>query len=162
MLWLPLWLGCSDGQPPPAREAEQFPTAFVRTACARAETCCAGRWGGMATGDVRTRCEVRDEFSAALMGDLQAAVLSGRTTYDGQTAERCLQAIEAAACDLRIDVTRTDFANIDCAQAVRGLGDVGAVCESSWECAPGLFCDVIRGAKPRLVSRRPDNTPCAS
>lgn len=155
-------LGCSGAAPQPGIEAEQYPIAFVRAACARVDVCCAGRWGNTTTTEARTRCETMDEFSAALMGDLPDAVASGHTIYDGQRAERCLQVIASASCDVRIDVTRADVLGGDCAQAVRGMVDVGGACHNSWECQPGLFCDAVPQATPRCVSRRPLDAPCAS
>lgn len=163
--WLVLFvaLGCTGGEAlQPKLEAQQFPLAFVHAGCARAETCCAGHWGTMSAADARARCEAMDEFSAALMGDLDGAVKAGHATYDGPNAEKCVQTIETVSCDLRIDITRVDMAGVDCMRAVHGHVDVGGDCDSSWDCAPGLFCDVIPQATARCVSRRPNGAPCAS
>jgi Dickkopf N-terminal cysteine-rich region len=154
--------GCSSDPPQQSLEAQQFPIAFVRAGCAHADVCCAARLGSTSSADARARCEAMDEFSAALMGDLDAAVRAGRVTYNAEIAERCLQMIATSTCDVRIDITRADIANGECAQAVHGLVSVGGVCESSWDCAPGLFCDAIPLATPRCVSRRPIGAPCAS
>ena len=158
-------LGCSSESPEQtieAIEAQQFAIAFVRAGCARVDACCAGRLGATSPADARASCEAMDEFSAALMGDLDAAVRAGRTSYDAQVAERCLKAIAAGSCDARVDITRADVANADCAQAVRGLIGIGDPCRSNWDCKPGLFCDAIPLATPRCVSRRPDGDFCAS
>jgi len=162
-------LACSGGEeaaaPPasaPELEVQRFPLAFVRAGCARAQTCCATRLSPMTVVDARERCEVTDEFSAALMGDLAMAVEGGRATYDGPSASRCVQMIGAADCDARIDITRVDALGGACAQAVRGHVAIGGACESSWDCSPGLFCDSIPLATPRCVSRRPIAAPCVS
>lgn len=159
-------LACSEEEaaaPPPLEiETESFPLAFVRAGCARTESCCAASWSAITKADAPARCEVMDEFSAALMGDLEMAVKSGRATYDAPSAERCVRMIAAAACNARIDVTRVDAIGGACAQAVRGHVGLGGACQSSWDCSPGLYCDADPLATPRCVSRRPSGAPCAS
>jgi hypothetical protein len=143
-------------------DAQDFPSAFVKAGCRRAQDCC--NWGpsSTATPDAETRCEATADFSAALMGDLGQAVAERRAAFDAVRAASCIEKIQAASCGTRFDVTRTDTAGADCAAAVRGLMTVGAVCAGSWDCVPGFFCDAIPHATGKCISRRPAGAPCSS
>ncbi|HXI58954.1 MAG TPA: hypothetical protein VNO55_22960, partial [Polyangia bacterium] len=71
--------GCSSGG---GMDAQDFPSAFVKAGCRRAQDCC--NWGpsSTTTPDAETRCEATADFSAALMGDLGEAVAERRATFD--------------------------------------------------------------------------------
>jgi hypothetical protein len=155
-----LWVGMGCSGEAPLQPAD-FPSAFVRATCQRAQECCVA---DASTKDRERQmdCEVNREFVAALMGDLGQAVDEQRVAYNPEMAARCLVAIRSTSCGPFIDVTRTDVANMDCAWAVRGLISMDGSCLSGWDCAPGLFCD--RGpiaGQQRCTARRQEGTACA-
>ncbi|HEX3697103.1 MAG TPA: hypothetical protein VH374_17130 [Polyangia bacterium] len=152
-------VGCSGDTP---LQPAAFPTAFVRAGCARVQACCVQQAQSPVAGDAQTSCEAMYDFSAALMGDLGEAVRQGRAVYDADKAVACVDKLATIGCDIHIDVTRADMVSDECAQAVRGLVSVGGDCQSTWECAPGLFCDGVSDGDHRCVSRRPDGAPCTS
>src|SRR5262249_50051092 len=90
--------------------------------------------------DYDTRCGLfpdvatcRAYFQQRPDPSLQAAIDAGRSTYDGDKAEQCVNEIANADCDLTSKEGR-ELPSV-CTEVLTGTGDMGAACASSSECS---------------------------
>jgi hypothetical protein len=116
-------------------KAADFPAAFGRAVC-QVQSPCRGE-----ASYLETQCE--GDAAAVYGGDLAKAIAAGKSIFDGQQAQACLDGLHARGCG------RTPPA-VDqaCERAVKGTVAVGGNCNWIYECATGRCEPESAGACP--------------
>jgi hypothetical protein len=127
---------------------EQIPATLAKSYCA-AELGCNPFFYGVAFANTDCALQLTKQFQEASYNDIQAAVIAGTVTYDGNLARTCADTVSAGACTA-LDNDTPD----SCQNALAGTLDTGADCNIDQECKGLSRCDVSAGTCPGKCAPR--------
>jgi hypothetical protein len=88
--------------------------------------------------------------------------LDGGITYDGDAAAQCIAALNAATrADSGLPSCVDPYKYFEqCKDVFGNAGDAGATCNSTFECADGLFCDTLTACPGTCAAFLDDGAAC--
>jgi hypothetical protein len=124
-------------------EILDYPTVIQQAWCEHEAQCCSQYDGG--TFDL-AHCESLEIGAGGLMltaiPGTSGAVSTGNVVFDPVAAQKCFDDIAAIKCDGSETAAHWMQTSIDCYAGMNGTLPQGSTCATSFECAPGMYCQL--------------------